>query len=236
MASIVNEGTKDYRVCRDTIYAGSVIKTKRVLTIDNKIYVPDYTKLRSTIFTINEDGLAQDLLYNAPNYPIRGISDSSKTNNDIIINNAFKMKPLLDLYGFCNLLYYIDIITAKNIFFSGSFVKHNLGLFGIDKEALLKCSALCTNGVNTSIEDRVHELIDYIYSVSDLEIRDEFDSDIKLSELIKKGRLSIDLIDLIDELVELNEIQKKQKSIFRKIDSFTPVKEEKNVKRLKPMF
>lgn len=235
MSSIVNEGTKDYRVCRDTVFAGAVIKPNSIMQTNNGIFIPSYDKLRSTIFTINENGLAQDLLYNSPNYPVLGISKKELISKDEpLIYNSFSMAPLLNLYGFCNLLYYVDIITAKNIFFSGSFVEHNLELFGINKEALINCDLFSINGYNTSLNERIKELMDYIYTNYNFTY-DEF-SDMNLSNLIKKGRLPIELIDLIDQIVEVGEIQKSHKKLFKKADPFEPVKEEKNVKRLRQMF
>ena len=50
MATIVNEGTKDYRVTRNSIYVGSVVKLKNGSKLTDDLSVVNCEKYRTILF------------------------------------------------------------------------------------------------------------------------------------------------------------------------------------------
>ena len=105
MATIVNEGTKDYRVTRNSIYVGSVVKLKNGSKLTDDLSIVNCEKYRTILFSKNEDNNAVDLLYKSPLYPIFGYNDNIDQDN-LFVTGACSLEEILEFYGFNYLLYY----------------------------------------------------------------------------------------------------------------------------------
>ena len=127
---------KRYKIDRNKIWIGQVIMPNGIYVKDGSLNVESYSSLRSMLFTLNEENLANDLLYNSPNYPILNISNDSCCFNSVIaVKDAYNLALLLEYFGYDNKLTYGDILRIKRKFFTGTFAKDNCELFGF-KEIL----------------------------------------------------------------------------------------------------
>lgn len=137
---------RKYKVCRDNIYVGRVIRTGCVYqqgttSVSNesagKLDVERWRSYRSILFTLNEDNLAEDLLYNSPNYPVLNISDDKKCMNFderiTLIKDAFNLSAMLKYYNYNEELTYEDIVEIRKRFFSSKFVYRNCEIFGYEE-------------------------------------------------------------------------------------------------------
>lgn len=197
---------------RDSIFVGQLVKK-----VEGNMIV-----CRSVLFSINENRLATDLLYDSPTYPISNISvDSDTQNSDFIIINAISLAPLLTY--FC----YPDNITKKElkeiikIFLSGTFTQDNSYLFG-KKEILPK----------------EHEFYE-----NDLKIIDPLKIQLKRLKLLimrKKGNRSfvVEGENILPmeywitlDLLGNNSLIKLMMNSNIKLNNFKPTKEEGKIKR-----
>lgn len=132
---------RKYKVCRDNIYVGEVIRTRCVYhnnIVDNtrngELRVDRWRSYRSILFVPNENNLADDLLYNSPNYPVLNITNNEKCldfdENIILINDACNLSELLKYFGYNEELTYQDILKIRRTFFSEKFLRDNCELFG----------------------------------------------------------------------------------------------------------
>lgn len=127
----------NYVICRDDLYIGTVIKTnKRNIITDNKtgkLKIFSFEKYRSILFTPNEFGLAEDLIYNSPEYPIQNITDSrlffSYKNEITLIYDAYNLSKLLEYLGYNLYLTHKDIIRIRKTLFNGKFTIQNPDIF-----------------------------------------------------------------------------------------------------------
>lgn len=137
---------REYKVCRDNIYVGEVVRTKCVYnkifnqfleTDKDKLNIGLYRSYRSMLFVPDEDKLADDLLYDSPHYPILNISDDEKCvgfgDKITVIKEAFNLSELLRYFGYQEELTYKDIIEIRKTFFTKKFIYHNSNLFGYEK-------------------------------------------------------------------------------------------------------
>ena len=132
---------RKYEISRNDIYVGEVIKTDKIngYTCDGNliIYPSAYFSLRSILFIVNDNGYAEDLIYNSPNYPILNITDSEECLNlgkeSIVIQNPLNLGQLLDYFGYERDLTFDDVMKIRRRFFTGSFAKNNSELFGMDE-------------------------------------------------------------------------------------------------------
>ena len=132
--------SRKYKVCRDNVYVGQLGSTDGIYEnsfysnwFPQRLIVNNWKALRSILFTV-EDGLANDLLYNSPNYPILNISDDdsilNSENIDMIIQNVNNISLLLEYFKYSKNLTIDDIIKIRKTFFTGRFAKDNCELFG----------------------------------------------------------------------------------------------------------
>lgn len=135
--------TTKYKVKRNDIYIGEVIKTRYIkrYTGDSnlyniepgQLYSPNWYSYRSILFVLTKNKMANDLLYNTDNYPILNITDDNvfyNLENDIVIKDAYNLGDLLEYYCFDDYLSYTDIVDIRKTFFSGRFAKDHCELFG----------------------------------------------------------------------------------------------------------
>lgn len=135
--------SKEYKVKRDDVYVGSVIKTGDIYrwtgTMDHhhtkhgQLYAPFYKHYRSMLFVPDDNNRANDLLYRSKRYPVLNITDDETCLNagkdSVVIQNATNISELLKYYGYDEILTYEDILEIRKYFFTGHFVKENEELF-----------------------------------------------------------------------------------------------------------
>lgn len=130
---------KNYKVCRDDIYVGRVIRTDGIYftaksSEKQKVTTSAYISYRSILFIPDENKLSNDLLYKSPSYPILNITDDEeclKLNGDIkVIKYAYNLSSLLQYFGYEKELTFDDIMKIRKTFFTGKFAKDHCELFG----------------------------------------------------------------------------------------------------------
>lgn len=135
---------RKYKVKRDGVHIGGVIKTSTIYRYsndskynketDDHLGVVSFHDCRSMLFVLDENNLANDLLYNSPNYPVLNMSDDDmclKLGDDaVVLKEAISLAPLLQYYGYPEELNYDDILKIRKRFFDGDFARENSILFG----------------------------------------------------------------------------------------------------------
>ena len=139
---------KTYVVPRENIYVGEVIRivndiyrydgeTDLFRTKPGQLAANCWESLRSMLFVLDENKMANDLIYKSPHYPILNITDDkvclNLTKNSVAIQEAYNIAPLLEHFGFKEYLTIDDIIRIRKIFFNGRFGKDNSKLFGYEE-------------------------------------------------------------------------------------------------------
>lgn len=138
--------TRKYIVDRDNVYVGKVIKassvyranSEGVYTKPGNLYPTKYLEYRTMLFTPNENKLADDLLYDSPNYPILNITDPSIClsfiSDSIAISNICNLSELLRYFKYDEKLSYHDILKIRKKFFAAGFAQNNCTLFGLKEK------------------------------------------------------------------------------------------------------
>lgn len=138
---------KKYKVSRDNIYVGEVVRTDRIYryegntdffrTKPGQLMTGSYLPYRSMLFVPNEKKLANDLLYQSPSYPILNVTDDetclSLGEKNIVIIDAYNLAALLEYFGYNKELTFEDIMRIINTFFTGRFGMDNSKLFGMEE-------------------------------------------------------------------------------------------------------
>lgn len=212
-----------YKVCRENIYVGEVIKLSSGIdrhegdsnffyTKPGQLYPTGFYSFRSMLFTPNESKYSEDLLYNSPNYPVLNVTDDKtclKLNiNDIVVAHAYNLESLLKYFGYEEELTIEDIIKIRKTFFTGRFGMDNSRLFGM------------------------REFIPYNFhpEIEDLEEREElYKKTVNLSSERQFGSISTSVLSR--ELMDILDDRGRDTNLFS--DCFKPNKEENNVKKLK---
>lgn len=130
---------RKYVVCRENIYVGQVIKTDDIYQYErdgkSELLPGAYYSLRSILFVPDKNGLADDLIYNSPKYPILNITDDQKClslgENSIVIQNIINLNELLEYFGYEKKLTFDDIMKIRKKFFNGYFCGNHSELFGM---------------------------------------------------------------------------------------------------------
>ncbi len=135
---------KKYKVNRDNIYVGEVVRTDRIYryegdtdffrTKPGQLDTESWFSYRSMLFIPNEEKLSNDLLYQSPSYPILNITDDetclSLGEKSIVIKDACNLAALLEYFGYSKDLTFEDIMRIRKTFFTGRFAMDNCELFG----------------------------------------------------------------------------------------------------------
>lgn len=131
---------RNYLVDRDNVFAGQVINAKNLYqSYDHtKVYPMNFNILRSTLFTLNKDNFADDLLYDSKNYPILNVTDSSKVmdynnkscDSKLFITDAVNISKLLEHYGYNEKLTYDEVLKIRKEIFSYIFLNIHIFDFG----------------------------------------------------------------------------------------------------------
>ena len=153
---------RKYVVCRDNIYVGELIKTDDIYQYERdgkkELISGAYYSLRSILFVPDEKGLADDLIYNSPKYPILNITDNQKClslgENSIVIQNIINLNELLEYFGYEKKLTFDDIMKIRKKFFNGYFGKNHCELFGMIENVNEDTMSVSYSSVSPCILDR----------------------------------------------------------------------------------
>lgn len=163
---------RKYKICRDNIFAGEVIRTDEIYRYDGdtnffkikpgKLYPESWISYRSILFVPNEEKLAIDLLYQSPYYPILNVTDDeiclNLKKNSIVIKDACNLAELLEYFGYNKDLTLEDILKIRKTFFSVKFAMDNCELFGW-KEVKPEDWTYSKNGVEITDPKELKKLI-----------------------------------------------------------------------------
>lgn len=136
--------SRNYKVCRDNIYVGAVVRTDRVyryegeddffMTSPGQLDTGSYRPLRTMLFVPDKNNFANDLLYDSPNYTALNVTDdqiSLAVNKEtILLKDNYNLAELLKYFGYAEELGYKDIMEIRKRFFTGHFAMDNCELFG----------------------------------------------------------------------------------------------------------
>ncbi len=185
-----------YTVPRESVYVGQVarigdtydaLKATGYVTkgVSFRLLLPTSILLRSMLFTIDKNGLAHDLLYESPRYPVMdwanpdSVNAKNHNNNGIIIQNLCHLDPLLKYYQYSQLLKYPNIEEIRRKFFNGHFALKHYDLFGykrIKNPIRAKIDALKTFDDDSVIRKCfvIDEEASYILPPEYLELLDDY--------------------------------------------------------------
>lgn len=226
---------RKYIVCRDNVFVGEVIRTGCVFQKDaigissektGMLGVGYWRSYRSILFTLNEANLADDLIYNSPNYPVLNISDNEKCmdfdGRITLINNACNLSELLRYFGYAEELTYDDMVKIRNTFFSAKFVYDNCELFGY-KESNPENWTYYKNNVKITDPKEIKKCIRY-YKQQQLFGYRSFSS-------VDEKVLSRGYFDVLEDRKDSTLIGFKSYN-HKKLDAFAPHKHEGKIKKL----
>lgn len=127
---------KNYKIDRDNIYVGQVMKTFDIYrNKDKMLELNGFYVCRSMLFVKTEEKQASDLLYNTSDYPILNVSEDRKCcSSPFVVDNIYNLSKLLQYFGYPEELTIEHIIEIRKKYFDGKFVKENCKLFGWAKK------------------------------------------------------------------------------------------------------
>lgn len=163
---------KDYLISKYDIYVGELVSTNIIFSYSSKdgrtkLGSPKREHLRSIIFYVDENYMANDLLYDSPQYPVLNITPNSEKICGFgeyidVIRAPYNLSRLLDFYDYPEFLTYEDIWKIRNRFFNGHFTYDNHSLFGYEK---------------MTYQEYVNYMSDDADEISSLDIMDNFKKD-----------------------------------------------------------
>lgn len=131
---------RKYKIKRNSIYVGAVVKTDRIYRNDEKdpqaglLDTGAWEHLRTILFTLDNNMFANDLLYQTKAYPVLNITSDDiclrLDDDSILIKEVCNLDGLLEYFGYAEELNYKDIVSIRKIFFDGKFAKNYCELFG----------------------------------------------------------------------------------------------------------
>ncbi len=139
---------KNYIVNRDNVYVGEVVEItnnvcRRGSYIDylnvkkGKLAIYSWMSYRSMLFTVDDNKMANDLLYKTPVYPILNITDDDICLNlkigSVVLNEAYNLSSILQYFNFNDELKIEDLVKIRKMFFTGRFGMDNSRLFGMEE-------------------------------------------------------------------------------------------------------
>lgn len=124
----------NYQIKRENIFIGRVVKPNsrnQIILEKGKLSIYQFTPCRSILFTLNDQNLADDLLYESPKYPILNSSAiDCCLHSEFVIQEEYNLEPLLVFFQFPDLLTLQEITTLRKHFFDGTWGFRNCHLFG----------------------------------------------------------------------------------------------------------
>ena len=111
-------------VRREKIHVGKLSVVSE-LDFDDEakmLYIGNVQDCRSILFIVDEQGLAQDLLYDSPRYPVLDVSDDEqcvikKGCEKPIVLDSWNLERLLKSLGYASMLTGEDILRIRNTIF-----------------------------------------------------------------------------------------------------------------------
>ncbi|MCL2383849.1 MAG: hypothetical protein FWC79_07025 [Oscillospiraceae bacterium] len=149
MKSLISHSQKvQQKIRRDDVYVG---KLEMNLTSDAPY------SYRSILFTITEDNLSYDLLYQSPGYLIADlISEGERLSANEMISERYNLSLLLQHFGYGEELTLRQIKEIRKRFFTGRFTRDNCELFGWKEIKAEDWSyAICRGGETIEITNPV---------------------------------------------------------------------------------
>lgn len=114
---------KKYPVKRNKVYAGVVLYTNNYI---------EWNSVRSILFTIDENGMSHDLLYNSPSYPVSEcVPYKVQKNTRFIVIESTNLDELLLFLNYPEYLEYKDLKLIESTIFTKEFAKKYCEYFGI---------------------------------------------------------------------------------------------------------
>lgn len=230
---------RNYKICRDDIYVGFVVRTSNIYRFEGEknsfgyyksgmLYTDNWFPYRSMLFVPNEERLSNDLLYQSPNYPILNITDNNIClglgENSIVIKDACNLAALLEYFGYNKDLTFEDILKIRKTFFTGRFAKDNCELFGY-KETMAEDVTFFAYGKEVTDPKEVEK--------KRRQFRAEQQAGHRSFYGIFEHVLPSEYWDVLDYRGDKSLIEAIK--WHEKIDAFKPNKEEGPVKKLKPI-
>lgn len=221
-----------YKVCRDNIFVGEVVRTHNIYRYEGdtgfirvkprQLDVGSWFSYRTMLFVPNEKKLSNDLLYRSPSYPILNVTDDETClgleGENVVIKDACNLAALLEYFGYDKDLTFKDIMRIRKTFFTGKFAMDNCELFGW-KECKPEDSTYYKNGVEVTNPRELKKII-----------ARERRSRERTFTSVSEGVLPREYWDVLDKLGDNDLIDAIE--WHEKMDAFAPHKEEGRVKRL----
>lgn len=229
---------RKYLVSRNDVYVGEVINTiSGIYRLDDdcgffgakagELDVSCWSSYRSMLFTLNDEKMSNDLLYNSPSYPVLNFTDDNIClglgDGSTIIKGACCLGELLEYFGYDSELSYKDVVSARNTFFTGRFAKDNCELFGW-KEFMPEEATYFEDGIEITDPKKLKRILARVERDRQRGHR----SFMGVSEHV----LSRDYWDVLDKLGD-NSVSDILGGWCSKIDSFKPSVYESHVKKLR---
>lgn len=157
----MSKAIDNYKINRDAIYVGEVIKPIDFLKYqyknfqtgkkeESKLRASSYDSYRSILFIRDEEDFALDLLYQSPRYPILSITDENICmNSDIVIKDPYNLSLLLKHFGYDKNLSYKELLEIRKTYFTGSFGIENCELFGMKEKDDALWKHITSEGYNS---------------------------------------------------------------------------------------
>lgn len=123
---------KKYVATRKDICAGELTRAEQGIF---NLCVSEKHLYRGMLFNVNEDGLANDLIYTTPtNYPIEGIEPKIEFDSEFVISNYVELEELLKCLNYGEDLTQKDLDQIfRKLITSGYWEMRHIELFGWQK-------------------------------------------------------------------------------------------------------
>lgn len=138
---VTEERNSNYSISRSNIYTGVLVRGYKIERAhddfferrEGEYYLTAYNPYRSMIFSLSENRLAMDLLYDTPEVPVLNYSDVSLVlPNRLMVDYAVNVSLLLERLGFDEYLEYEDILKFKDML-NDNLLFENINLFSESK-------------------------------------------------------------------------------------------------------
>ncbi len=138
---VTEERNSNYSISRSNIYTGILVRGYKIERAhddfferrEGEYYLRAYNPYRSMIFSLSENRLAMDLLYDTPEVPVLNYSDVSQVlPNRLMVDYAVNVSLLLERLGFDEYLEYEDILKFKDML-NDNLLFENINLFSESK-------------------------------------------------------------------------------------------------------
>ena len=208
---------------RDKLYVGELVIPHEYQLKDNgEIVVYTYDNCRNILFSLDENEMASDVLYETPNYPVVNITNPTKyIDSDMVIKDAICLGELLKYFDYKEELTGKDIREVRQTFFTGSFGLNNAELFGY-KEVKIEDIPF--------YDENKQEITDQAFLEEKRAMYRRLGY--RMIEYVGNEVLSSKYYSILDKKAN-NSYYDYLKGYVENIDSFAPTKKEKHKKVLK---